>query len=136
MLVNPRDASLGVEGPARAYRDGFEHRPAVDEATRPAEPMWVPRPDTRARARRATDAWARPAHAADVAQAGIFEAILLSEIAELEDLAASAEARWLGRCERAIDRPDRPPEALQRLRGRVVQAQRLLDALRARFLYD
>jgi hypothetical protein len=73
-------------------------------------------------------------HAADVAQARIFETILLSEIAELDDLAASAETGWLRRCERGIDRPDHPPESLLRLRGRVAEAQRLLNALRARFL--
>jgi hypothetical protein len=117
-----------------AYPDGSGHGAAVHGATRPAEPVWVPRPDIGTRARRSSDAWARPVHGADVAQARIFETILLSEIAELDDLAASAETGWLRRCERGIDRPDHPPEALLRLRGRVSEAQRLLNALRARFL--
>jgi hypothetical protein len=71
-----------------------------------------------------------------VAQARLFETILLGEIAELEEFVASSEARWLRRCERGADRPNSPPDALVRLRGRVVEAQRLLDALRTRFLCD
>jgi hypothetical protein len=96
--------------------------------------MWVPQPriavvpvDHRA------DAWARPAHPADVAQARAFDAILQGEIADLEKLAASMERKWLRRCERGIDDANRPPESILRMRGRVVEAQRLLDALRDRF---
>jgi hypothetical protein len=79
------------------------------------------------------DAWAHPAHPADVAQARMFDAILQGEIAELEQLAASMERKWLRRCERGIDDENRPPEGLVRMRGRVSEAQRLLDALRDRF---
>jgi hypothetical protein len=43
------------------------------------------------------------------------------------------EKRWLRRCERGIDDENRPPESLVRMRGRVWEAQHLLDALRARF---
>jgi hypothetical protein len=99
-------------------------------------PGWVPEPAHRSRPGRAIDGWARPAQAADVAQAQLFEAILLREIAELEDLVASFEDRWLRRCEGGADRPEGAPEALVRLRARTVEAQRLLDALRARFLCD
>jgi hypothetical protein len=99
----------------------------------PARPMWVPRP--RLVAARA-DAWARPAHPADIAQARLFDAVLLGEIAELEALVASMEKRWMRRCERGIDDPRRPPENLARMRGRVAEAQQLLDALRDRFPSD
>jgi hypothetical protein len=43
------------------------------------------------------------------------------------------EKRWLRRCERGIDDENRPPESIRRMRGRVVEAQDLLDALRDRF---
>ena len=100
----------------------------------PRQPMWVPQPRIAAvPARHRADAWARPAHPADVAQAGMFDAILQGEIADLEQLAASMERKWLRRCERGIDDGNRPPEGLVRMRGRVSEAQRLLDALRDRF---
>jgi hypothetical protein len=96
--------------------------------------MWVPQPrNAPARVRHRADAWARPAHPADVAQARMFDAIMQGEIAELEELVASTEKRWLRRSERGIDDGDRPPESLVRMRGRVLEAQQLLDALRARF---
>src|SRR5258705_8129382 len=78
-------------------------------------------------------AWARPAHPGDVAQARMFDAILQGEIAELEQLAASMERKWLRRCERGHDDENRPPEGLLGMRGRVAGAPRLLDALRDRF---
>ena len=96
----------------------------------PVRPVRVPRPHI---ARRRADAWARPAHPADIAQARVFDAVLLGEIAELEALAASMEKRWRRRCERGIDDPNRAPDALVRMRGRVSEAQQLLDALRDRF---
>jgi len=68
-----------------------------------------------------------------VAQARMFDDLLQGEIAELEQLVASMEQRWLRRCERGIDDENRPPEGLVRMRGRVAEAQRLLDALRDRF---
>jgi hypothetical protein len=91
---------------------------------------WVPRP--RAVPER-PEAWARPAHPADVAQARMFDTLLLGEIVELEELVASIERRWLQRCERGIDDENRPPESLVRMRGRALEARQLLDALRARF---
>jgi hypothetical protein len=43
------------------------------------------------------------------------------------------EKRWLRRCERGIDDENRPPDNLVRMRGRVAEAQEMLDALRDRF---
>ena len=63
----------------------------------------------------------------------MFDAVMQGEIAELEEIVASMENRWLRRCERGIDDPNRPPENLVRMRGRVAEAQELLDALRDRF---
>jgi hypothetical protein len=63
----------------------------------------------------------------------VFDAVLLGEIAELEGLVTSIEKRWMRRCERGIDDENRPPESLVRMRGRVAEAQQLLDALRERF---
>ena len=102
------------------------HDVALDSRT----PTWVPRPRI---VRQRVDTWTRPAHPADIAQARLFEAALLGEIAELEGLVASMKARWLRRCERGIDDAHRPPEALVRMRGRVAEAQNMLDALRDRF---
>jgi hypothetical protein len=51
----------------------------------------------------------------------------------LKELVASMEKRWRRRCERGIDKENRPPEGIVRMRGRVLEAQQLLDALRARF---
>jgi hypothetical protein len=100
----------------------------------PREPMWVPQPrNAQARVGRRADAWTRPAHPADVAQARMFDAIMQGEIAQLKELVATMEKGWLRRSERGIDGEDSPPESLVRMRGRVVEAQRLLDALRARF---
>jgi hypothetical protein len=96
--------------------------------------MWVPQPRIAAvPVGHRADAWARPAQPADVLQARMFDAILLGEIAELEELVASMEKRWLRRCERGIDDENRPPESIRRMRGRVAEAQQLLDALRSRF---
>ena len=96
--------------------------------------MWVPQPRLAAvPVRHRADAWSRPAHPADIAQARMFDAVLLGEIAELEELVASMEKRWLRRCERGIDDENRPPESIRRMRGRVTEAQHLLDALRDRF---
>ena len=105
-----------------------------DVALQPHTPTWVPRPRLApVPVRHRADAWARPAHPADVAQARMFDAILQGEIAELEELVASMEKRWLRRCERGIDEGKRPPESLVRMRGRVSEAEQLLNALRDRF---
>jgi hypothetical protein len=107
---------------------------SADVGLEPPEPAWVPRPRLApVPTRRRADAWARPAHPADVAQARMFDALMQGEIAELEQLVASMEKRWLRRCERGIDDENRPPESLVRMRGRVAEAQELVDALRSRF---
>jgi hypothetical protein len=72
-------------------------------------------------------------HPADVAQARLFDTLLLGEIAELEELVGSMEKRWLRRCERGIDDENRPPDNLVRMRGRVAEAHKLLESLRDRF---
>lgn len=77
----------------------------------------------------------RPAQAADVAQAGLFDEILQSEIAELEEVAEAAERQWLQRRVRGAGE-DSLPEALVRLGERVAEAHRLLSALRERFPYE
>jgi hypothetical protein len=105
-----------------------------DVGLQPREAMWVPQPRIApVPVRHRGDAWARPAHPADVAQSRVFDAILQGEISELEELVASMEKRWLRRCERGIDDENRPPEGLVRMRGRVSEAEQLLNALRDRF---
>ena len=105
-----------------------------DVGRQPREATWVPLPRLApVPDRNRDDAWARPAHPADVAQARMFDALLQGEIGELEQLVASMEQRWLRRCERGSDDENRPPEGLVRMRGRVSEAHRLLDALRDRF---
>jgi hypothetical protein len=117
MLLDPRKADLGVEG--------FSW-----PSSRAADRGAAPRPQ-----RRAVGS-TRPAHPADMAQARLFETILLRELTELEELVATAETHWLRRCERGADRHDQPPEVLVRFRGLVAEAQRLVDGLRERFLFD
>jgi hypothetical protein len=77
-----------------------------------------------ARIRRAS---ARPISAAEIAQARLFADTLQSEIAELQELAATIEARWANR------REQRRQDELRRVRARVNEVRRLLDALRDRF---
>jgi transposase InsO family protein len=83
--------------------------------------------DITARRVRLTVASARPISAADMAQARLFDDILQSEIAELEELAAYVEARWQRLHEQ------RRREELRRVHARLDEARRLLDALRDRF---
>jgi hypothetical protein len=78
---------------------------------------------------------AEPVQAADVAQARLFAALLQSEIVELEDIAESAERRWLQRRVRGTG-DDHLPAELVRLGERVAEARRLLTALGERFLHD
>jgi hypothetical protein len=68
-----------------------------------------------------------------MAQAEVFDAVLRGEIEELEKVVSSMEQRWLWRCERGIDDPNRPSEALVRMRGRVAEALKMLENLRSRF---
>jgi hypothetical protein len=77
----------------------------------------------------------RPVQAADVAQARLFDAILRSEIDELEELAETAERRWLRHRRRGVG-DDTMPESLIRLGERVAEAHRLLTTLRERFPHE
>jgi exonuclease VII large subunit len=72
-------------------------------------------------------AWSRPRSAADMAQARLFDEILESEIAELEELAEDIEARSADRHQQGHSRE------LRRLNVRIDEVRRLLDALRDRF---
>jgi hypothetical protein len=91
------------------------------------ETPW-PRPQARLRQ--------RPPHPADVAQSRLFEALLLSDIDELEDRAATAERRWHRRRERKPDEVETLPHELKQLRQLITEARRLLDALHTRFPPD
>jgi hypothetical protein len=90
----------------------------------------MPRPRSQARLRQ------RPPHPADVAQSQLFKALLLSDIDELEDRAATAERRWHRRCERKPDEVETLPHELKQLRQLITEARRLLDALHERFPPD
>jgi hypothetical protein len=90
----------------------------------------TPRPRSQARLRQ------RPPHPADVAQSRLFEALLLSEIDELEDRAATAERRWKRRCERTPGEVETLPHDLKQLRQLIAEGRRLLDALHERFPPD
>ena len=78
---------------------------------------------------------AGPVQAADVAQARLFAVLLEAEIVELEELADSAERRWLQQRVRGTG-DDKLPVELVKLGVRVAEAHRLLNALRARFPHD
>jgi hypothetical protein len=75
----------------------------------------------------------RPPHPADRAQSRLFAALLLDDIDELEDRAATAERRWQRRRERKIDDVETLPHELKQLRQLIAEARRLLDALYERF---
>ncbi len=83
-----------------------------------------------------SDGLVRPAHAADTAQAQVFVHVLQREVDDLEQLIASAETRWLQRCERSDLVYHRPPDSLVRFRGRLAEVQKLIENLRTRFLLD
>lgn len=134
MLTNQREIEPDIAGLPWTHAGIAARRPVVAETAQRPEPDRISAPHIPGRAHRPTGFGARPAHAADVAQAHLFQAILHSEIAELENLVAGAEDRWLRCCDRGIDNPDSPPEALIRLRGRTAEVRRLFEALQARFL--
>lgn len=90
----------------------------------------LPRPRSQAGARQ------RPPHPADLAQSRLFEALLLDDIDELEDRAATAERRWQRRRERKPDDVETLPHELKQLRLLITEARLLLDALHARFPPD
>jgi hypothetical protein len=75
----------------------------------------------------------RPIHRADLAQSRLFQQILVGEIDELEDQITAAVRRW----ERQdADSRGGVPRAVPRLRERLREARRLLDALNRRFPPD
>jgi hypothetical protein len=78
----------------------------------------------------------RAPHPADLAQSRLFEALLLDDIDELEDRAATAERRWQRRRERKTEDAETLPHDLKQLRQLIAEARRLLDALRERFPPD
>lgn len=71
-------------------------------------------------------------HAADTAQARLLEELLEDEIAELQQLSRFAERKWRLRGG-SPGTADAAPSELKRLDARIAEAQRLLDALQARF---
>lgn len=77
-----------------------------------------------------------PTYPADVEQSRLFEALLLDELDELEDLVAAAERRRRRRREENPDDAVAVPHALLQLRERIKEARRLLDALHERFPRD
>lgn len=93
-----------------------------------------PEPET-ARPRPLTRSRQRPPHPADVEQSRLFEALLLSNLDDLEDREATAERRWQRRRERKLDDETLPHE-LKQLRQLIAEARRLLDALQERFPPD
>jgi hypothetical protein len=111
------------------------HSSPERKPTRTYEPLSLPDTRNGLRVWPAADAWARPAQAADAAQARLFDEILQIEIAELDELAEAAKRRWLRRRERGTG-ADTPPVALVQLRDRAAEVRRLLHALRDRFPQD
>ena len=74
-----------------------------------------------------------PAHRADLAQSRLFAALLLDEIADLEDQMTLAERRSRRVQAATGSAAELPSETLLALRRRVLEVQRMLDALRRRF---
>ena len=74
-----------------------------------------------------------PAHRADLAQSRLFAALLLDEIADLEDQMTLAERRSRRAQAAAGTAAELPSETLLALRRRLLEVQRMLDALRRRF---
>lgn len=116
--------------------------PTMRETGRRAAPVPVPSHATGTRrtvrpgvvsGRPRVDTQPRPAHRADLAQSRLFAALLLDEIADLEDQMTVLERR--SRRAQATAEPGAllPSDALLALRRRVLEVQRMLDALRRRF---
>jgi hypothetical protein len=100
-------------------------------------PLDLPRGDVIGRAAFSFDADTEPMAApgatrrpADVVQARLFEQILRTEIAQLEQRADAMAYRWWARRDRA---GDRPPAELVELRRRIGEVRRLLETLQGRF---
>lgn len=74
-----------------------------------------------------------PAHRADLAQSRLFAALLLDEIADLEDQMTLAERRSRRAQAATGSTAELASETVLALRRRVLEVQRMLDALRRRF---
>lgn len=116
--------------------------PSMRETGRRAAPVPIPSHATATRrtvrpgvvsGRPRTDTQPRPAHRADLAQSRLFAALLLDEIADLEDQMTVLERRSRRARVTAETGSELPSEALLALRRRVLEVQRMLDALRRRF---
>lgn len=74
----------------------------------------------------------RPVNDADMEQARLFDEMLQDAITDLEDRIEIARARWMNRTQgQGVN--NLPPEHLSRLHAELMEAQRLLAALRNRF---
>lgn len=116
--------------------------PTMRETGRRAAPVPIPSNATATRrtvrpgvvsGRSRIDAESRPAHRADLAQSRLFEALLLDEIADLEDQMTLLERRSRRAQATAATGSELPSDALLALRRRLVEVQRMLDALGRRF---
>lgn len=116
--------------------------PTMRESGRRATPVPIPSNATATRrtvrpgavgVRSRFEAESRPAHRADLAQSRLFAALLLDEIADLEDQMTVLERRARRAQATAQTGVESPTDALLALRRRVLEVQRMLDALRRRF---
>lgn len=102
------------------------HATATRRTVRPGVVSGRPRVDTRP----------RPAHRADLAQSRLFAALLLDEIADLEDQMTVLERRSRRGQGTRESGSELPSDALLALRRRLLEVQRMLDALARRFPSD
>lgn len=116
--------------------------PTMRETGRRAAPVPIPSNATATRrtvrpgvvsGRSRFDTESRPAHRADLAQSRLFAALLLDEIADLEDQMTLLERRSRRAHAATGTGPELPSDALLALRRRVLEVQQMLDALRRRF---
>jgi hypothetical protein len=102
------------------------HATGTRRTVRPGGVSGRPRVDTRP----------RPAHRADLAQSRLFAVLLLDEIADLEDQMTLLERRSRRAHGTATAGSESSSDALLALRRRLLEVQRMLDALRRRFPND
>ncbi len=96
-----------------------------------AHPSSLPESPNAYRTCPAADMSARPVNPAETAQAAHFEAMLQIELLQLRGLMTSMTPCW---AEEGTDQ-HRPPAALTQLGARLREVDRLLSALRDRFLH-
>lgn len=116
--------------------------PTMRETGRRAAPVPIPSNATATRrtvragvvsGRPRVDTQPRPAHRADLAQSRLFAVLLLDEIADLEDQMTLVERRSRRAQGAAAAGSELPSDALLALRRRLMEVQRMLDALGRRF---